>query len=475
MSQKMGKNHNKVYRMVLTGGPCGGKTTGQSRLCTFFENLGWKVYRVPETATVLMGGGVKWKDMSEEEAYKFQENLLKTMMQIESTFFDLASNCSQNCLVICDRGLMDASAYLKPSQWERMKTENNWNEVELRDSRYNQVIHMVSAAIGAEDFYHIDNHVTRYEDLGLARRLDDITAQAWVGHPYYDVIDNNTDFERKVVRMIAAVCTRLGVEAGDRLSLDSKKRKFLVTRIREDFFSQAQFQDFVVVHDYLVTPNCRMQARIRRRGQNVRWDEEKQRWDVETGNWTYTHTIRRPEINKEQPELRMQISSREYELLLAQKDGNHYTIFKKRRCFLWNNQYFQMDIYEEPCHPRCRGLIILETYTTMKGNELKLPEFLEISAEITKDRSYSMYNLSMKDRCEVEVNGTSNGDAEGNGISNGITNGEVEYNGVSNGYTNGDIDLNGTSHGLVNGISKSAVAREFHNEADCHLSSNGCI
>ena len=27
---------------VFTG-PCGGKTTGQSRLSTFFENLGWKV------------------------------------------------------------------------------------------------------------------------------------------------------------------------------------------------------------------------------------------------------------------------------------------------------------------------------------------------------------------------------------------------------------------------------------------------
>ena len=79
------------------------------------------------------------------------------------------------CIValICWQNIPD----LKPSQWERMKTENNWNEVELRDSRYNQVIHMVSAAIGAEDFYHIDNHVTRYEDLGLARRLDDITAQ----------------------------------------------------------------------------------------------------------------------------------------------------------------------------------------------------------------------------------------------------------------------------------------------------------
>lgn len=29
--------------MYLFTGPCGGKTTGQSRLCTFFENLGWKV------------------------------------------------------------------------------------------------------------------------------------------------------------------------------------------------------------------------------------------------------------------------------------------------------------------------------------------------------------------------------------------------------------------------------------------------
>jgi len=35
----------KIWKLVLTGGPCGGKTTGQARLSTFFENLGWKVYR----------------------------------------------------------------------------------------------------------------------------------------------------------------------------------------------------------------------------------------------------------------------------------------------------------------------------------------------------------------------------------------------------------------------------------------------
>lgn len=39
---KIKKHFNNVYVCLLLG-PCGGKTTGQARMCTFFENLGWKV------------------------------------------------------------------------------------------------------------------------------------------------------------------------------------------------------------------------------------------------------------------------------------------------------------------------------------------------------------------------------------------------------------------------------------------------
>ena len=49
----------RVHKLVLTGGPCGGKTTAQNRLATFFESLGWRVFRVPETATILLNGGVR--------------------------------------------------------------------------------------------------------------------------------------------------------------------------------------------------------------------------------------------------------------------------------------------------------------------------------------------------------------------------------------------------------------------------------
>lgn len=372
----------RLYKLVLTGGPCGGKTTGQTRLSTFFENLGWKVFRVPETANVLLCGGVKFAELSEEDCYGFQHNLIRTMMQIEQTYVDLAKGSKKNCLIICDRGVMDATAYMKKTDWDRMKGENGWDEVMLRDGGYNQIIHMVSAAVGAEDFYTCD-HGCRSESVELAQQLDALVSEAWVGHPYYDVIDNSTDFEQKCLRMLSSVCQRLGIDFSDRLSTGSKKRKFLI-RVMPDDKEFPQYQDFDVVHDYLVTPCSKTQARIRRRGQN--------------GSWTYTHTIRRPEINKQSVELKMAISNRDYHMLVAQRDDKHFTIFKKRRCFLWNNQYLQLDIYQDPCPKRCEGLLLLETYTLKKGDQLELPSFLNVVREVTDEPRYSMFNLSMKEQ-----------------------------------------------------------------------------
>jgi hypothetical protein len=48
---------------------------------------------------------------------------------------------------------MDASAYIDADKWFKMKSANNWNEIDVRDNRYNHIIHMVSAANGAERFY----------------------------------------------------------------------------------------------------------------------------------------------------------------------------------------------------------------------------------------------------------------------------------------------------------------------------------
>ncbi|KAL7294000.1 hypothetical protein TKK_0012573 [Trichogramma kaykai] len=433
MDQKT-MDQKRVYKLVLTGGPCGGKTTGQTRICTFFENLGWKVFRVPETATVLLSGGIKFSDLNAEQAFKFQESLLKTMLQIENTFFELGTSMNRNCLIICDRGAMDASAFISKEKWELMMASNGWNSVELRDTRYNHIIHMVSAANGAEQFYSTEDHACRTEGLGLARELDYKAASAWVGHPYFDVIDNSQDFESKICRMIECVCQKLGIDTGDRLQASSRKVKFLVKGPLPPDEEFPPFQDFDVVHNYLQSNNPKTQARLRKRGQK--------------GHWSYIHTLRRPKINDQVVEVKTQLTHRDYLNMLAQRDDSHFTIFKRRRCFLINNQYFQLDIYREPCHKRCNGLMLLETYTALPSDKLMniLPQILTIEKEVTGNPDYSMFNLSLREEWNVtnkychNLNVTNAippaVDTPKTMFKNGIDSllGEMIINGASNGF-----------------------------------------
>jgi len=374
----------KIWKLVLTGGPCGGKTTGQARLSTFFENLGWKVYRVPETATVLLGGGVNFAELPEYAQFEFQENLLRTMIQIENSFFALAEASERNCLVICDRGSMDASAFVTKKEWEEILSRNQCDEVDIRDNRYHQIVHMVTAAKGAEEYYSIEHHATRLEGLGEARDRDTKAAEAWIGHPYVDIIDNNCDFESKINRLISCVALKMGIDIGDRLNVNAKKVKFAINGPLPKDAAFPNFRDFEVTHNYLQTASRTMQSRLRKRGR--------------MGKFSYIHTIRK-QYGGQMIEVKTPLTHRDYSHLLDQQDPLHLTVNKIRRCFMYNNQYFQLDIYKEPCHPRCRGLMLLETYTTLSKEEFKdrLPKFLNVDQEVTGDPAFSMFNLSLRE------------------------------------------------------------------------------
>lgn len=136
------------------------------------------------------------------------------------------------------------------------------------------------------------------------------------------------------------------------------------------------------MHDYLISPDPHhVQGRLRKRGQN--------------GIWSYTYTQRKRENPDSQViELKRTIAHRDYINMLAQRDPNHLTVFKRRRCFIWNNYSFQLDIYKEPCNPKCKGLIILELYTSCEDTSTIPPEWLDISHEVTHDPQYSMFILS---------------------------------------------------------------------------------
>lgn len=258
---------------------------------------------------------------------------------------------------------------------------NNWNAVELRDNRYNQIVHMVSAANGAEEFYStevilIDFDLMIFGNNRLHSRrimLADpkayrqpkiwtidrllpgwviptlmssiirlILRRKWI--EWLNVFARNWASTRAIVCCVHHVNWNSWVNSkrarDDGTLNEINKHIYFTTTVKcmPDDSEFPDFADFEVVHHYLQSAGPKLQPRLRKRGQN--------------GHWTYIHTIRRPHVNKQSVEVRTQLTHRDYQNLLAQRDDNHITIFKKRRCFLVNNQYFQLDIYKEPTHPR---------------------------------------------------------------------------------------------------------------------------
>ena len=130
-----------------------------------------------------------------------------------------------------------------------------------------------------------------------------------------------------------------------------------------------RFRDFEVLHHYLQTPTKSIQSRLRKRGRKV-WKDAELIFQIFAmfkylsftwsqiliniffqGKWTYIHTIRKV-VSQQLIEVKKTLSHRDYLTLLTQEDPQHFEACKTRRCFLWNNQYYQLDIYNDPCHDR---------------------------------------------------------------------------------------------------------------------------
>ena len=76
--------------------------------------------------------------------------------------------------------------------------ELNMNTVMLRDNRYDAVLHLVTAADGAEEFYGKGTE-SRYESISGARIKDRRVQEAYMGHKNWARIENcHKSFDRKI-------------------------------------------------------------------------------------------------------------------------------------------------------------------------------------------------------------------------------------------------------------------------------------
>jgi hypothetical protein len=175
------------------------------------EGLGFKVYIVPETASLMLGGGVDFGSASPSQIVGIEVQFMRVQLAMEDAFCAIAADSGRPSVILFDRGAMDIAAYLPAESWAALLEEGGWTNPGLRDQRYEAVIHLVTAAEGAESFYTTQNNAVRKETPAQARELDGWTKNAWVGHPHLRVVDNSTDFQGKVRRIIAELDQVVGV------------------------------------------------------------------------------------------------------------------------------------------------------------------------------------------------------------------------------------------------------------------------
>lgn len=299
-----------ITRVVITGGPCSGKTTGLRYFKQELEKLGYIVFCLPEVATMLMQGGARlWltpeEQVAEQEAIRLermrkcarrerfpvyaherpphgsttpmerlssdpkrevlvagtscpsslstmederrgggkggilassplphdvpcsssssssvtctekdapsylkellQRRVLQNMIVHEDSFGEISRALHQPVVILMDRGALDGCAYCTSQEWQRVLLSTHFSEEELVESRYEVVMHFVTAADGAASHYSLANNTTRHESVEEAIQQDVLTRRAWRSFPFVITIPNESgrSFEEKIQHGLA--------------------------------------------------------------------------------------------------------------------------------------------------------------------------------------------------------------------------------------------------------------------------------
>ncbi len=196
----------KLLMMVITGGPCGGKSSVLTKLTEVFSDL---IAVVPEAATQLLNVcPVPERDcpLSDTWLRIFQPAVYHTQIAAEDGWALLGKR-----LLVCDRGAMDGAGYLKDKELF-LSLIGQQEETILQ--RYWTVIHLESLAVGQPEKYLKlkQSNPNRYEGVVEARAVDVSICAAWANHPRQIILSSLDSLEHKEEFVINLIREGIGHE-----------------------------------------------------------------------------------------------------------------------------------------------------------------------------------------------------------------------------------------------------------------------
>lgn len=175
-----------VLRIVLTGGPGGGKTTASD---LFRREIGARVVVVPESATILFAGG--FPRVAEPFA---REATQRAIYQVQRNLEDVQAALYPERVQLCDRGTVDGGAYWPAGPDDFFAQVGSTHADEL--ARYDAVIFFETAAVGGMAVEGGNRY--RTESNVEAIELDSRLRTLWEPHPRFHLVPHDRSFLRKI-------------------------------------------------------------------------------------------------------------------------------------------------------------------------------------------------------------------------------------------------------------------------------------
>lgn len=361
-----------VGKIVLTGGPCAGKTSALTKVEEELTEKGYKVFVVSESATELIKGGIKPFGSIPIDLIKFQSLILKYQYQKEKIYEDAAKSLGEDekCVIIYDRSLLDNKAYINQQIFNELLKEQDLNELEIMDN-YNMVIHLVTAADGAEEAYTLGNNIARTESVSEAIELDKKTVNAWAGHPNLRIIANEKDFSSKLQNVIDEINNLIGQPVSIR-----KQRKFLIDLKTSDLsFLTEDNSTIIHIDQTYINDNPDVETRLRKRTYN--------------SQSCYYLTIQVKEKDGKSTVLtNRKITEKEYNKLLSTASSTT-EVSKDRYSFSRDKQYFRLDIFDQ-----MENYALLEIDPTYENSNITLPKEIKVIEDVTNSPYYDNHVIS---------------------------------------------------------------------------------
>jgi predicted ATPase len=179
-------NDTHRCRVVLTGGPGGGKTTAAD---LFRRELGEQVVIVPEAATLLYQGGFPRSDL-----IPVRQATQRTVYHVQRNLEDIQAAQYKSRILLCDRGTVDGAAYWPQDHIGFFEYMGTTIEKEL--ARYDAVVFFETAAVGGISIE--SGNPIRNESNEQAIALDKRLKELWSQHPRFNFIKHETSFLHKI-------------------------------------------------------------------------------------------------------------------------------------------------------------------------------------------------------------------------------------------------------------------------------------